>query len=142
MKFTAPKKTFLAVQKPASKDSLDYKTVILKTHTMCCWNSMHAHRVLRNQTVGNNHKANRLSNGRDLTFFILVFEKLGMDFCMIYAGSQENVKMSLTGIFLFLDLATVRKLHCLASICERCVHIHCTAWSSQHQAWDLRVGSV
>lgn len=34
-------------------------------------------KLLRNQTVGNNHKANRL---RDLTFFILVFEELGMDF--------------------------------------------------------------
>lgn len=121
-----PKEDFPNCPETSQQDSLDYKTVILKTHTTCCWNCMHAHGVLRNQTVCNNHKANRLSNDRDLTFFILVFGELGMDFCMIYVDSQENVEMSLTGNFLFLDLATVRKSHCLASICVRCVHIHCT----------------
>lgn len=142
MNFTGPKEDIPNCPETSQQESLDDKTVILETHTMHCWNGMHAHEVLRSQTVGNNHKANRLSNSRDLTFFILVFEELGMDFCMIYVGSQENVDMSLTGIFLFLDLATVRKSLCLASICVRCVHIHCTVWSSQHWACDLRVGSV
>lgn len=133
MNFTGPKEDFPNCPETSQQGSLGDKTVILKTHTMCCWNGMHARRVLRNQTVGNNHKANRLSNGRDLTFFILVFGELGMDFCIIYVGSQENVEMSLTGIFLVLDLATVRKSLCLSSICVRCVHIHCTVWSSQHR---------
>lgn len=47
------------------------------------------------------NKVNRLNNGRDLTFFILVFGELGIVFCMSYIGIQENVEMSLTGIFLF-----------------------------------------
>lgn len=47
MNFTGPKEDFPNCPETSQQDSFDEKTVILETHTMRCWNGMHAHEVIK-----------------------------------------------------------------------------------------------